>query len=122
MTVTPRVATVTSGEPERFVITTTNTGHGVAMGVVTCITIPPGASVAEATGGLVVRGRYCWRASSLAPGKTVQYVIHVLGDRRQAQRLALVASATARNASAVHATARVTVLAAVKTITGGYTG
>ncbi len=103
-------------------IRTTNTGHVAAYGVVTCMTIPPGSSVARVSGGSMVDGRYCWRSSSLAPATTVQYVIDVLGDRRQVKRLTFVASAVARNAPAVQATARLMVLAAVKTISGGYTG
>ena len=122
LTVTPRVATVTSGEPKQFTVRTTNTGTSVAHGVITCLTVPPGASVARANGGYVIRGRYCWRVASLAPGKGVQYVISILGDRRQAERLALVARATARNAPATYDEARVQVLAAVKMTTGGYTG
>ncbi len=122
VTVSLRDDTVASGEPEHLVIRTTNTGQAVAHGVVTCITIPPGASVARVSGGSMVNGRYCWRSSSLAPATTVTYVIDVLGDRRQAQRLTFVASAVARNAPAVQATARLIVLAAVKTISGGYTG
>jgi conserved repeat domain len=122
VTITPGFTIVASGEPTRFVVRTTNAGTSVAKSVVTCITIPMGASVAKASGGIVAKGHYCWRAASLPPGKTVQYVISILADRRQAQHLALVASAGARNAPSTHARARVNVLAEVKKMTGGYTG
>jgi uncharacterized repeat protein (TIGR01451 family) len=122
VTLTPARATVASGAPIRFVVRTTNTGTSVANGVVTCITIPAGASVAEASGGFVAKGRYCWRKASLGPGTSVPYVISIRGDRRQAERLALVASAVARNAPATYGKARLDVLAAVKKMTGGYTG
>jgi uncharacterized repeat protein (TIGR01451 family) len=120
--VSPAVATVASGAPQRFVVKTTNTGAGAAKGVVTCIMIPVGASIARAAGGYVTTGRYCWRRASLRAGETVPYVIFIRGDRRQAEHLALVASAVARNASATFAQARLNVLAAVTEMTGGYTG
>ena len=122
VTITPGVATVTSGEPKRFVIRTSNTGNAAARGVVTCVSIPRGASVARATGGFVVAGRYCWQAPSLAAGKTVQYVIHVVGDRRQTRVVVLGVRAEARNAPGVRAAARVDVLTAVSSTAGGYTG
>ena len=122
VTVTPGVATVTSGEPKRFVIRTSNTGNAVARGVVTCVTIPRGASIAGATGGFVVTSRYCWRASSLAAGKTVQYAIRIVGDRRQARVVVLGVRAEARNAPGSRATARVGVLPAVSSTSGGFTG
>ena len=122
VTVSPAVATVASGVSTRFAIRTTNTGTSTATAVVTCVTIPAGASVAEATGGVVANGRYCWHEAALLPGKTAQYVISVRGDRRQAQHLALVASAAARNAPATFAKARLNVLAMVEKMTGGYTG
>ena len=71
VTLSLRDGTVASGEPERLVVRTTNTGHVAAYGVVTCLTVPPGSSVARVSGGSMIDGRYCWRSSSLAPATTV---------------------------------------------------
>jgi hypothetical protein len=104
------------------VISAANAGTRAAKDVVTCITIPAGASVAKANGGSVVKGRYCWPKASLAPGRAVHYAIEIRPDRRQAQHLVLVASAVARNAKATYARARLNVLAGVTVGSGGYTG
>ena len=50
VTVTPHSTTVVSGAPARFAIVTRNAGSGVARAVVTCIRIPPGASLAQPAG------------------------------------------------------------------------
>jgi hypothetical protein len=122
VTIEPGFAAVASGEATRFAVRTLNTGKSVAKRVVTCVTIPAGANIARTSGGLLANGSYCWRQASLRSGSSVEYVISIRADRRQARHFAVVARAVARNARATEARARVSVLAAIEKTTGGYTG
>jgi hypothetical protein len=122
VSITPPVATLTSGVPIPETIVTTNVGKATAIGVRTCLSLPPGLTVSKATGGSLLRGRYCWRTKTLVRGAHVTFRFQVRGDARLVGRTHLVAAAEASNAPAVTDTSRVIVLAAVKKHEGGYTG
>ena len=121
--VTPRLTVLRSGQgPVALHVTTTNTGHEPARGVVACLGIPAGVTVARAAGGHVASGRYCWPTRRLAPGKSVTFTIALRGDTRVARKVTLVTSARALNAAGVLGEHAVLITRTAAKRTGGFTG
>ncbi len=121
--VTPKRSVLGEGaKPVTLRVKTVNVGRETAHRVVTCLAIPLGVTVAKATGGNVVSGRYCWRTPSLKPRQKVVFTIAVRGDARVAKTVTLVAGARAQNAPrALRKTAVLIIRPAAKR-TGGFTG
>jgi uncharacterized repeat protein (TIGR01451 family) len=99
--ITPKNATLRSGVPVDEVVTTKNVGTQTARGVTTCVTLPPGVTIAKASGGFPASGSYCWRTRALAANGAVTFRFAVRGDRSQVAKVKLVAVAQARNAPRV---------------------
>ncbi len=107
--ITPKVATLTSGVPVQATVTTTNVGVEAANGVITCISLPPGITVAQPAGGFPRSNAYCWTRKQLAPKGKVRYRVKLRGDRQLAARVRLVAVAQAGNAPRVNDKSRLIV-------------
>ncbi len=91
VTITPETATITSGVPIPATVVTKNIGKETAKSVLTCVSLPPGITVAKANGGFARQGSYCWRTKSLGPGANVAFKLKIRGDARLAERIRLVA-------------------------------
>lgn len=99
---------------------TRNAGKATAKGVVTCVALPAGITVAQANGGFALQGRYCWRTKTLVEGARVTFRLKVRGDSRIAGKVRLVAQAS--NAPRVNDRSQLVVLSNTTVHTGGYTG
>ena len=122
VSITPELATLTSGVPIPVTVVTRNAGKATAKGVVTCVALPAGITVAQANGGFALQGRYCWRTKTLVKGARVTFHFKVRGDSRIAGKVRLVAQAQASNAPRVSDRSRLVVLSNRIVHTGGYTG
>jgi len=136
VSITPEVATLTSGIPIPVTVKTTNVGKATAKGVVTCLSLPAGITVAQAKGGFLLQSRaiaqakggaaaqsqYCWRTKTLVKGAHVTFHLKIRGDSRIAGRVRLVAQAQASNAPRVADRSRLVVLSDKIVHTGGFTG
>jgi len=122
VTITPEVAIVTSGVPIPATVVTRNIGRQTAVNVITCVSLPPGITVAKASGGFARSGAYCWRTKTLRPGAKVTFKFLLRGDSTLAGRVRLVATAQASNAPSVNDRSRLIVLSGAVKEQGGFTG
>ena len=76
--------------------TTANVGRAMQIGVVTCLTLPAGTTIAKPSSGFVLAGRHCWSRKVLVLGAKVTYVIYLKADRRLAANVQLNATAAAK--------------------------
>jgi len=139
VTLTPETKTVTSGTPFQMAVETKDTGPPsarasavvtrtkavkvTAWNVVTCVTLPRGITVAKKSGGYSANGKYCWRSTSIADGKSKSYKIWLRGDARLASQAKVVATAKGSNTNRSTAdSSLLTILPGSVLGSGGFTG